>query len=237
MRRDRRPRRHAGGLPVVTDSTRSTTTGGSPPSPRSAGRSIGSSASSWGRCSFRTAGSRRSTRTRAVLGIAVVHRRQALVAEPPARVGPPRASATCAARLPRLHRQRPGDRHGDVRLRLPARSVDVRSGRRSPSATGCGRPAIPRFHELNDLLQYLGAFTFRAPVPGLPPRRRDVVRAAWLGPSATAPRRRYRSGPKRIGRCWPTSSSGCEQWEAADVTVRCTQVKKLDTVEAFRDAL
>ena len=23
-----------------------------------------------------------------------------------------------------------------------------------------------RFHELNDLLQYLGAFTFRAPVPG-----------------------------------------------------------------------
>ena len=24
----------------------------------------------------------------------------------------------------------------------------------------------PRFHELNDLLQYLGAFTFRAPVPG-----------------------------------------------------------------------
>jgi hypothetical protein len=24
----------------------------------------------------------------------------------------------------------------------------------------------PRFHELNDLLQYLGHFTFRAPVPG-----------------------------------------------------------------------
>jgi hypothetical protein len=51
----------------------------------------------------------------------------------------------------------------------------------------------PRFHELNDLLQYLGAFTFRAPVPGY---RHDA--AIWFelrgwarsdGTPAAVPRR------------------------------------------------
>jgi dihydrodipicolinate synthase/N-acetylneuraminate lyase len=51
----------------------------------------------------------------------------------------------------------------------------------------------PRFHELNDLLQYLGAFTFRAPVPGY---RHDA--AIWFelrgwarsdGTPASVPRR------------------------------------------------
>jgi hypothetical protein len=51
----------------------------------------------------------------------------------------------------------------------------------------------PRFYELNDLLQYLGAFTFRAPVPGY---RHDA--AIWFefrgwarsdGAPASVPRR------------------------------------------------
>ena len=44
----------------------------------------------------------------------------------------------------------------------------------------------PRFHELNDLLQYLGHFTFRAPVPGY---RHDAAMAfelrGWATSSAT----------------------------------------------------
>ena len=44
----------------------------------------------------------------------------------------------------------------------------------------------PRFHELNDLLQYLGHFTFRAPVPGY---RHDAAMAfelrGWASSSTT----------------------------------------------------
>ena len=80
-------------------------------------------------------------------------------------VGPARAARRDPARLPRLHRQRPRHRHGDVRLRLPARPVDVRTRGVRRAATGCGPSGDPAFHELNDALQYLGAFTFRAPVP------------------------------------------------------------------------
>ena len=49
-----------------------------------------------------------------------------------------------APRLHGVHRQRPRHRHGDVRQRLPARAVHVRPRRRSPRATGCGRPATRR---------------------------------------------------------------------------------------------
>ena len=57
-----------------------------------------------------------------------------------------------------------------------------------------GRRATRAFYELNDLLQYLGAFAFRAPVPGYRHDAAHVPRAPRLGRIATrtppgAPRR------------------------------------------------
>ena len=75
---------------------------------------------------------------------AAVHRRQAFLAQTrpgmeaadPARPG--------AARFPRLHRQRPGHRHGDVRQRLPARPQYVRPGPVRPARRPVGgrRPGV-----------------------------------------------------------------------------------------------
>ena len=81
------------------------------------------------------------------------------------RMGPPRAPGRGPGRLPRVHRQRPRDRHGDVRLRLPPRPLDVRARGVRGAATAMWAAGDPAFFELNDVLQYLGAFTFRDPVP------------------------------------------------------------------------
>ena len=119
-----------------------------------------------------------------------LHRRQALVAVARGRVGPPRAPRPRPPRLPRVHRQRPRHRHGLLRLRLPARALGVRARgvRRARPALGGGDRA---FHELNDLLQYLGAFAFRAPVPAY---RHDAALflqlRGWIASDATPPGRR-----------------------------------------------
>ena len=67
----------------------------------------------------------------------------------------------------------------------------------------------PRFHELNDLLQYLGHFTFRAPVPGY---RHDAAMAFEL-------------------RGWASSSttpSGAPQRPASDRAVLAGIVERID---------
>ena len=67
----------------------------------------------------------------------------------------------------------------------------------------------PRFHELNDLLQYLGHFTFRAPVPGY---RHDAAMAFEL-------------------RGWASSSntpSGAPQRPASDRAVLADIVERID---------
>ena len=56
------------------------------------------------------------------------------------------AARRASARLPRLHRQRPGDRHGHVRQRLPARPERPSPPTCSPGATPVGgrRPGVLR---------------------------------------------------------------------------------------------
>ena len=110
--------------------------------------------------------------------------------------------------LPRVHRQRPRHRHGDVRLRLPPRPVDVRARgvRRARPAVGAGDPS---FHELNDLLQYLGAFAFR-PGARVPARRRAVPAAPRAGLDATRRRPARPAGPTATARCSRTSPSGSD---------------------------
>ena len=68
-------------------------------------------------------------------------RAQALVARPGPGVGTARDPRRAPPGLPPAHRQRPRDRHGRVRLRLPARPLDVRARTRSRRGTGRGRPA------------------------------------------------------------------------------------------------
>ena len=72
----------------------------------------------------------------------------------------------CTPRVHGAHGQRPGDRHGDVRQRLSAGACRRLPRTGSRRAIRCGPTADPGFHQLNDLLQYLGHFTFRPPVPG-----------------------------------------------------------------------
>ena len=70
----------------------------------------------------------------------------------------------------------------------------------------------PGFHELNDLLQYLGQFTFRAPVPGY---RHDAAMffelRGWAAsdahPAGRAPPARVATGPSS-----PTSLERLEAW-------------------------
>ena len=86
------------------------------------------------------------------------------------------------------------------------------------------------FYELNDLLQYLGPFAFRAPVPGVPPRRGDVPRAARAGRSPTRRRRARRAGPESDRAVLADILDA-----AGGVAVTyIAQVKRLDTAEAFR---
>ena len=113
-------------------------------------------------------------------GDRLVHRGQALVAVPPGRVGPPRTAATAhAPGLLGVHRQRPGDRHDRLRLRLPAGPVDhgARPLRHSGSAVGRpGRPllggqrpaSVPRVLHLS------------RPGARIPPQRRHVPATAGL---------------------------------------------------------
>ncbi len=73
----------------------------------------------------------------------VVRRGQAFLAPPRARMASPDRARPAPARLPGLHRQRPGDRHGHVRQRLPARPEHVRPRPLRPRATRSGRRATP----------------------------------------------------------------------------------------------
>ena len=67
--------------------------------------------------------------------------------------------------LPRLHRQRPGDRHGRLRQRLPARPRRPSRPSASPRATRALAAGDVAFLARNDALQHLGNVGFRAPVP------------------------------------------------------------------------
>ena len=73
----------------------------------------------------------------------------------------------------------------------------------------------PGFHELNDLLQYLGHFTFRPPVPCY---RHDAAIMFELRGWAQCDghRRRRRADPTPIERCWRTSSNGCGRTSTGD---------------------
>ena len=83
---------------------------------------------------------------RGLLGVKGLRRRQAFLAPPRAGVAPTDRARPTPARLPGLHRQRPGDRHGDVRQRLFARPEHVRPRRLRPPRrdVGGGRPRLFR---------------------------------------------------------------------------------------------
>ena len=131
-----------------------------------------------------------------------------------------------ASRLPRAHRQRPRHRHGDVRQRLPARTLHVRTRPVRDAVTSTWADGDARFYELNDALQHLGNVAFRPPVPAyrhsaaLFLRMRGwiasdatpdgVPRAAGLGRSPAAAVRRTAGPVVTAARRWP-------------------QVKRLDT--------
>ena len=92
----------------------------------------------------------------------------------------------------------------------------------------------PAFHELNDVLQYLGAFTFRDPVPGY---RHDAAMwfelRGWATSDATPP-----TAPRR-----PASDRDVLEQIAAPPgrarvnATRYPQVKRLDTVTKLRARL
>ena len=109
-----------------TASTRSPRTTGSARSPRSVRTSTASSGSSWARCSYPTDASSRSTPTagcsRSPQCIGAKHSSLSRQLEWDRLA----LSRPAPARLHGAHRERPRDRHGDVRLRLPPRTVDVR---------------------------------------------------------------------------------------------------------------
>ena len=83
---------------------------------------------------------------------------------------------------------------------------------------GGGRPA---FYELNDLLQYLGFFAFRDPVPAYRHDAAMFLAAARLDRAATRPRPEHPAGRQRTGRCSPTSPSGSRRREAEAVEPSC----------------
>ena len=159
------------------------------------------------RCSCRTAASTRSTRTEALLGIAAAasapSTRRCRRAAEWDRLARPRPGA---ARLPRVHRQRPRHRHGDVRLRLPARACRRSRPRRSPSATGAwaaGDPSLPRAQRPAPVPRPV-----RVPRPGA--RRtatmpRMFLAAAGLDRDRRDPARRAPAARRRPGRSSPTS--------------------------------
>ena len=138
LRRDRAARRDAGGLPVAR-AQRARRRRGSRRTPRSAPTSTASSASSSARCSCRTAGSTRSTRTRRCSASRSASAPSTRRCSRQAEWDRLALRDERPARLPRAHRQRPRHRHGDVRLRLPARPVDVRARRVRPARPRVGR--------------------------------------------------------------------------------------------------
>ncbi len=156
-----------------------------------------------------------------------LHRGQALVAVPAVRVGPPGRARPRPARLPRAHRQRPGHRHGLLRLRLPARAVGVRARRlrRARPPLGGGRPGVPRAQRPAAVPRVL-----RVPRPRsrLPPRRRHRAARPGLDHLRRAPRPVRSAGPTRrpSGRSSPTSSSACRP-RRRDAGI--VQVKRLRT--------
>ena len=96
-----------------------------------------------------------------------------------------------------------------------------------PARPAGGPTATPGFYELNDVLQYLGQFAFRAPVPGY---RHDAAMflhlRGWAASDATPGRRAPPAGqrPGRPGRHRSTGST--------DLVVRYPQVKKLTSIDA-----
>ena len=76
---------------------------------------------------------------RALVRHSAVHRGEALVAPPRARMATAGAARCRPPGLSDSHRQRSGHRHGDVRQRLFARLKHVRSGRVCPARCASGR--------------------------------------------------------------------------------------------------
>ena len=117
---------------------------------------------------------------------------------------------------PRFHgadRQRPGHRHGDVRLRLPAGPLDVRPGqvRRAGPHVGSGRPRVLPTQR-------------RSPVPGPPhvppagarlsPQRGDVPPDAGLGRERRRSPRRPPPAPTATARSCALSAVNSESSSA-----------------------
>ena len=144
------------------------------------------------------------------------HRRVPRPARDPARASAPstrRSAASAewerlaaprrgAPRVPGAHRERPGHRHGHVGLGLPARPGDVRArGVRPPRRVlGQRRPAVLRAERRPPVPRRLRV---PRPGPGVPPRRRDVPRAARLGEQRRDTARGAPPpdvGPRRAGR-------------------------------------
>ncbi len=126
-------------------------------------------------------------------------RPQALLAGPRARSGSGwRLRDSTRPDFKRLHRERPGHRHGLLRERLSPRPLGVlaRGVRRARPALGRLRRA--RAVALNDLLQYLGFLAFRAPVPGLQALGRPVPPRGAGSPRPAHPR--HRGAPTRTWR-------------------------------------
>ncbi len=156
-----------------------------------------------------------------------VHRRQALVAQPRGRMGSPRPARRGPTRLPRAHRQRPRHRHGDVRLGLPARAVDLRARRVRAPATGCGRRATRRSTSSTTCSSTSATSRSDRPVPAY---RHDAAMffelRGWASSDATPP-----GAPRR-----PESDRAVLADIAARLDalpVRITQVKKLSTARGF----
>ena len=144
-----------------------------------------------------------------LLGVRQLHRREALVVVAGGRVGPARGARPCASRLPRVHRQRPGHRHGVLRVRLPAGPVGVRAGglRRARPALGTRRASVPR-------AQRPAPVPRRVRVPGagarVPTRRGAVPAASVVASGRTRRHAARRDVPTATARCSPTSRERLE---------------------------
>ncbi len=92
------------------------------------------------------------------------------------------------------------------------------------------------FHELNDLLQYLGVFAFRAAGARVPSRRRACSCPAGTDRRRTRPARRAAAVPTATARCSPTSPNGSRRCCDAHVDA-IVQVKRLATIADLRDRL
>ncbi len=112
-----------------------------------------------------------------------------------------------AARLPGVHRQRPRHRHGHVRLRLPARAVDVRARGVRRCATGCGRPAIRASTSSTTCCSTSGTSRSARPCPATATTRRCSFELRGLGVVERHAERGAPAAASRTERCSPTSSS------------------------------